>query len=95
MGDKIHSAISACLLFHFFGTLVLSTAITSAINEYRQWHFLENDTVEVLLLSPIIIVIFTVSIVLLAGDKIVSIATVMLIIDVLVCTLGVKIGSSR
>lgn len=95
MGDKIHAAISACLLFHVISMLALSTAITSAISEYRQWHFLENDTVEVLLLSPIIIVIFTVPIVLLASDEIVSIATVMVILDVLVCTLGVKIGSSR
>ena len=95
MGDKIHAAISACLLFHFFGMLALSTAITSAINEYRQWQFIENDTVEVLLLSPIIITIFTVPIVLLAGDEIVSIATVTIIIDVLICVLGLKIGSSR
>lgn len=48
MSDKIHAAISACLIFHFFGTLALSTAIASAIKEYRQWKFLEDDTKEIL-----------------------------------------------
>lgn len=95
MGDKTHAAISACLLFHVFGMLALSTAIASAIEEYRQWKFIEDDTREVLLFSPIILVLFTFPIFLLAGDELVSVVTVMMIIDLAVCTLGVKIGSSR
>lgn len=95
MGDKIHAAISTCLLFHVFGMLALSTAIASAIDEYRQCRYLEDDTKEILFLSPIVIAIFTPPIFLLAGDEIVSVVTVMLIIDVIACTLGLKIGSSR
>ena len=59
MGDKIHAAISACLLFHVIGTLALSTAITSAIDEYRRCRSLKDDTKEILFLSPIVIAIFT------------------------------------
>lgn len=94
MGDKIHSAISACMLFHIFSMLALSTAVASAITEYRKYQFIENDTREILFLSPIVLVIFTLPIFLLAGDEIVSVITVMLIIDLIACTLGVKIGSS-
>ncbi len=95
MGDKIHAAISACLLFHVFSMLALSTAIASAIGEYRQCQFIEDDTREILVLSPIMLALFTFPVFLLAGDEIVSIVTVMLIIDLLVCTLGVKIRSSH
>lgn len=95
MSDKIHAAISACLLFHLFGTLALSTAIASAIKEYRQRKFLEDDTKEILFLSPIVIAIFTTPIFLIAGDETVSVVTVMLIIDLAICALGLKIGSSH
>ncbi len=95
MGDKIHAAISACLLFHVIGTLALSTAIASAIDEYRRCRSLEDDTKEILFLSPIVIAIFTTPIFLIAGDETVSVVTVMVILDVIVCTLGVKIISSR
>lgn len=95
MSDKIHTAISACLLFHLFGTLSLSTAIASAIKEYRQRKFLEDDTKEILFLSPIVIAIFTTPIFLIAGDETVSVVTVMLIIDLAICALGLKIGSSH
>ena len=95
MGDKIHAAISACLLFHVFGMLALSTAIASAIDEYRRCQFIEDDTREILVLSPIMLVLFTFPIFLLAGDEIVSVVTVMLIIDLIVCMLGVKIESSN
>lgn len=95
MGDKIHAAISACLLFHVIGTLALSTAIASAIDEYQRCRSLEDDTKEILFLSPIVIAIFTTPIFLIAGDKTVSVVTVMVILDVIVCTLGVKIISSR
>lgn len=95
MGDKIHAAISACLLFHLFGTLALSTAIASVIKEYRQRKFLEDDTKEILFLSPIVIAIFITPIFLIAGDETVSVVTVMLIIDLAICALGLKIGSSH
>ena len=95
MGDKIHVAISACILFHIIGTLALSTASASAIKEYRRHQFIEDDTREILFSSPIIITIFTLPIFLLAGDEIASVITMMMIIDVLVCSFGVKIGSSR
>ena len=95
MGDKIHAAISACLLFHVFSMLALSTAVASAIEEYRQWQFIEDDTREVLLFSPITLVLFTFPIFLLAGDEIVSVIAVMAIIDLFPCTLGVKIVSSN
>ena len=95
MSDKIHAAISACLLFHFFGTLALLTAIASAIDGYRRCRSLKDDTKEILFLSPIIITIFTLPIFLLAGDEITSVITVMLIIDLAICALGLKIGSSR
>ena len=95
MGDKIHAAISACLLFHVFGMLALSTAVASEIDEYRRCRCLEDDTKEILFLSPIMVTIFTLVLVLLAGDEIVSVIIVTLIIDAIVCTLGVKIGSSN
>ena len=95
MGDKIHAAISACLLFHVIGTLALSTAIASAIDEYQRCRSLEDDTKEILFLSPIVIAIFTTPIFLIAGDETVSVVTVMVILDMIVCTLGVKIISSR
>ena len=95
MGDKIYAAISACLLFHVIGTLALSTAIASAIDEYRRCRSLEDDTKEILFLSPIMVTIFTLVLVLLADDEIVSVIIVTLIIDAIVCTLGVKIGSSN
>ena len=95
MGDKIHAAISACLLFHVIGTLALSTAIASSIDEYRRCRSLEDDTKEILFLSPIMVTIFTLVLVLLAGDEIVSVIIVTLILDVIVCTLGVKIISSH
>ena len=95
MGDKTHAAISACLLFHAFGMLALSTAIASAIDEYRRCRYLEDDTKEILFLSPIVIAIFTLPIFLIAGDELVSVITLMVIIDLIVCTLGVKIVSSN
>ena len=95
MGDKIHAAISACLLFHVFGMLALSTAIASAIDEYRRCRYLEDDTKEILFLSPIVIAIFTLPIFLIAGDELVSVITVMVMIDLIVCVLGVKIVSSN
>lgn len=94
MGDKIHSAISACMLFHIFSMLALSTAVASAIKEYRRYQFIEDDTREILVLSPIVLVIFTLPIFLLAGDEIVSVITMITIIDLLACMLGIKIGSS-
>ena len=94
MSDKIHAAISACLIFHFFGTLALSTAIASAIKDYRH-QFIEDDTREILFSSPIIITIFTLPIFLLAGDEITSVITAVLIIDLAICALGLKIGSSH
>ena len=95
MGDKTHAAISACLLFHVFGMLALSTAIASAIDEYRRCRYLEDDTKEILFLSPIMLVFFTFPIFLLAGDELVSVITVMLIIDAIVCTLGWQLKSSH
>ena len=95
MGDKIHAAISACLLFHVIGTLALSTAIASAIDEYQRCRSLEDDTKEILFLSPIVIAIFTTPIFLIAGDETVSVVTVMLIIDAIICTLGWQLKPSH
>lgn len=95
MGDKIHSLISICLLFHVLGALTLTTAIHSAIRDYRRYHFIEKETVDVLILSPTWTALFTAPIVLIAGDELVSIIVVMLIIDAIVCTLGWQLGSSR
>lgn len=95
MSDKVHAAISACMIFQVFGMLALSTAIASAIKEYQYSHSIEDDTREILFLSPIMITIFTVPIFLIAGDEIVSVLTVMSIIDIIACLLGVKIGSSH
>ena len=95
MSDKLHAAISACLLFHIFSMLALSTAVASAIKEYRYSRWIEDDTREILFLSPIMVTIFTTPIFLIAGDETVSVVTVMVILDVIVCTLGVKIISSR
>lgn len=95
MSDKLHAAISACLLFHIFSMLALSTAVASAIKEYRRCLSLEDDTKEILFLSPIVIAIFTTPMFMIAGDETVSVVTVMVILDVIVCTLGVKIGSSN
>lgn len=95
MGDKIHAAISACLLFHVIGTLALSTAIRSAIQDYRQYSSVDKETVDVLILSPTWTAFFTVPIFLIAGDELVSILIVMLIIDAIVCTLGWQLKPSH
>ena len=95
MDSQTSAAISASMLFHILGVLALATAIKSAIQEYQYSHSIEDDTREILFLSPIMITIFTVPILLIAGDEIVSVLTVMSIIDIIACLLGVKIGSSH
>ena len=93
MHDKIHDVVSICLLFHVLGALTLTTAIRSAIQDYRQFGSIDKETVDILILSPTWTAFFTVPIFLIAGD--VSILIVMLIIDAIVCTLGWQLKSSH
>ena len=95
MDSQTSAVISACLLFHVLGILAFATAIRSAILEYRRSGWIEKDTREILFLSPIMITIFTLPIFLVSGNEIVPVTIVMLIIDSIACTLGVKIGSSH
>ena len=95
MGDKIHDAVSICLLFHVLGALTLTTGIRSAIQDYRQFGSIDKETVDILILSPTWTAFFTVPIFLIAGDELVSILTVMMIIDAIVCTLGWQLEPSH
>ena len=95
MGDKIHDMMSICLLFHVLGALTLTTAIRSAIQDYRQYSSIDKETVDVLILSPTWTAFFTVPIFLIAGDELVSILIVMLIIDAIICTLGWQLKPSH
>lgn len=95
MDSQTSAVISACLLFRVLGVLALATAIKSAIQEYRKYRWIEDDTQEILFLSPIMITIFTLPIFLVSGNELVSVTIVMLIIDSIACMLGVKIGSSH
>lgn len=95
MGDKIHDAVSICLLFHVLGALTLTTGIRSAIQDYRQFGSIDKETVDILILSPTWTAFFTVPIFLIAGDELVSILTVMMIIDAIVCTLGWQLKPSH
>lgn len=95
MGDKIHDMMSICLLFHVLGALTLTAAIRSAIQDYRQYGSIDKETVDILILSPTWTAFFTVPIFLIAGDELVSILIVMLIIDAIVCTLGWQLKSSH
>lgn len=95
MHDKIHDVVSICLLFHVLGALTLTTAIRSAIQDYRQFGSIDKETVDILILSPTWTAFFTVPIFLIAGDELVSILTVMMIIDAIVCTLGWQLKPSH
>lgn len=94
MDSQTSAAISACLLFHILGVLALATAIKSAIQDYQRSGWIEDDTKEILFLSPIMITIFTLPIFLLSGDDLVSVIILAIFIDSLACTLGFMIGSS-
>ena len=95
MDNQTSAAISACLLFHVLGVLALATASKSAIQDYQRSGWIEDDTQEILFLSPIIITIFTLALFLLAGEEIVSVIIVAVIIDSIACSLGCMIGSSH
>lgn len=95
MSDKIHDMMSICLLFHVLGALTLTTAIRSAIQDYRQYGSIDKETVDILILSPTWTAFFTVPIFLIAGDELVSILTVMMMIDAIVCTLGWQLKPSH
>ena len=95
MDSQASAVISASMLFHILGVLALATAIKSAIQEQQYSHSIEDDTREILFLSPIMITIFTVPIFLIAGDEITSVINAVLIIDLAICALGLKIGSSH
>lgn len=95
MGDKIHDMMSICLLFHVLGALTLTTAIRSAIQDYRQYGSIDKETVDILILSPTWTAFFTVAIFLIADDELMSILIVMLIIDAIVCTLGWQLKRSH
>lgn len=93
MDSQNSAAISACLLFHISGVLALATAIKSAIQDYQRSGWIEDDTKEILFLSPIMITIFTLPIFLLSGDELVSVIILAIFIDSLACALGFMIGS--
>lgn len=93
MTSETHAFISIFILFHAIAVLSLSIAVAS--KDYRRYRYIEEDEKEIFLASPILILLVTPFIVVAARDELMSIVIFMSIIDVMACTLGLKIGSSR
>lgn len=95
MDSQTSAVISIFILFHVIAVLSLSIAVASAIKEYRRYRCIEEDDKKIFLSSPILMLLVTPFIVVAARDELMSIVIFMSVIDLIACTLGLKIGSSH
>ena len=94
--DTQYAIVSAFLLIHIFSMLGLSASITSAIGEFHRSKSIERETKEIIASSLVLsatFVSFAIAVLINAGDEIISFLIVTMIIDLIVCTLGVKLES--